>query len=222
MPGCTTLAEFAKAADREVEAMRTTLFLRIASVLTFIHAVLHTIGGVFGKRGSGCMQPVVTAMQGNEFLAMGVMRTFWDFYMGLGLVASVSLTVEARCLLAARIAGEERCVAAAADSCDVSGWLSVYLRGLVPVLLCGAGDYGDIDCALSWAGDCRCEAVAAERVVEGRRLQLRQVRLRATGRVVLLCFSASFAACLASAAASFAAALACAARLTCGLLRSVA
>jgi hypothetical protein len=73
--------------------MKTTLFLRIAAVLTFIHALLHTIGGVFGKTPPN-VQPVVTAMQENRFLAMGVMRTMWDFHMGLGLVASVSLTVE--------------------------------------------------------------------------------------------------------------------------------
>ncbi len=29
--------------------MKPAIFLRIAAVLTFIHAVLHTIGGVFGK-----------------------------------------------------------------------------------------------------------------------------------------------------------------------------
>lgn len=75
--------------------MRTTLFLRIASVLTFIHAVLHTIGGVFGGVAPGAMQTAVSAMKGNEFVAMGVTRTFWDFYMGLGLVVSVFMTVEA-------------------------------------------------------------------------------------------------------------------------------
>jgi hypothetical protein len=73
--------------------MKATLSLRIASVLTLIHALLHTIGGVFGKTPAN-VQPVVTAMQENHFLAMGVMRTMWDFHMGLGLVASVSLTVE--------------------------------------------------------------------------------------------------------------------------------
>jgi hypothetical protein len=40
------------------------------------------------------VQPVVTAMQGNQFMAMGVMRTMWDFHMGLGLVVSVALTME--------------------------------------------------------------------------------------------------------------------------------
>jgi hypothetical protein len=73
--------------------MKTTLFLRIASVLTLIHALLHTIGGVFGKIPAD-VQPVVTAMQENHFPAMGVVRTMWDFHMGLGLAVSVLLTVE--------------------------------------------------------------------------------------------------------------------------------
>ena len=73
--------------------MRSTLFLRIASVLTLIHAVLHTIGGVFGGVPP-IVEPVVTAMKANQFPAMGMMRTMWDFHMGLGLVVSVALTVE--------------------------------------------------------------------------------------------------------------------------------
>jgi hypothetical protein len=32
---------------------KPVLFLRVAAVLTFLHAVLHTIGGVFGKVGPG-------------------------------------------------------------------------------------------------------------------------------------------------------------------------
>jgi hypothetical protein len=34
-------------------------------------------------------------MKSNQFAAMGSMRTFWDFYMGLGLAATLSLTLEA-------------------------------------------------------------------------------------------------------------------------------
>jgi hypothetical protein len=75
--------------------MRTVLFLRIASVLTLIHAALHTIGSVFGGASPGAQQAAVTAMKANEFVAMGVTRTYWDFYMGLGLTVSVFLTVEA-------------------------------------------------------------------------------------------------------------------------------
>jgi hypothetical protein len=75
--------------------MRTVIFLRIASVLTLVHGALHTIGGVFGKVAPGPQQAVVTAMQVNQFQVMGVTRTFWDFYMGFGLVVSVFLTMEA-------------------------------------------------------------------------------------------------------------------------------
>jgi hypothetical protein len=75
--------------------MRTVLFLRIASVLTFIHAVLHTIGGVFGAPAPGLQQVTVAVMKANEFQVMGVTRSYGDFYMGLGLVVSVFLTLEA-------------------------------------------------------------------------------------------------------------------------------
>jgi hypothetical protein len=75
--------------------MRTVLFLRIASVLTFIHAVLHTIGGVFGGAAPGAQQATVAVMKANEFAVMGAMRSYWDFYRGLGLVVSVFLTMEA-------------------------------------------------------------------------------------------------------------------------------
>src|ERR1700750_1045457 len=75
--------------------MRTVLFLRIASVLTFIHAVLHTIGGVFGAPAPGLQQATVAVMKANEFQVMGATRSYGDFYMGLGLVVSVFLTLEA-------------------------------------------------------------------------------------------------------------------------------
>jgi hypothetical protein len=75
--------------------MKPVLFLRIASVLTLIHAVLHTIGGVFGKVGPGPAAVAVEAMKTNQFLLMGNMRSFWDFYHGLGLGVTISLTAEA-------------------------------------------------------------------------------------------------------------------------------
>src|SRR4051794_41656376 len=75
--------------------MRTVLYLRIASVLTFIHAALHTIGGVFGGAAPGVQQATVAVMKANEFAAMGAMRSYWDFHMGFGLAVSVFLTMEA-------------------------------------------------------------------------------------------------------------------------------
>ncbi|MCU1249971.1 MAG: hypothetical protein JWQ49_3000, partial [Edaphobacter sp.] len=66
--------------------MRTVLFLRIASVLTLIHGALHTIGGVFGGAAPGVQQATVAVMKANEFAVMGATRSYWDFYMGFGLV----------------------------------------------------------------------------------------------------------------------------------------
>ena len=73
---------------------KPVLFLRIASVMTFIHAVLHTIGGVFGKPDPGPASVAVAAMKSNQFLLMGNMRSFWDFYFGLGLGITILLTAE--------------------------------------------------------------------------------------------------------------------------------
>ena len=74
--------------------MKPTLFLRIAAVLTLIHAALHTIGGVFGKPGPRPAIVAVAAMKMNAFPVMGSTRTYWDFYRGLGLGVAIFLAVE--------------------------------------------------------------------------------------------------------------------------------
>ncbi|HEX6497087.1 MAG TPA: hypothetical protein VF018_16460 [Acidobacteriaceae bacterium] len=74
--------------------MKPTLFLRIASALTLIHAVMHTIGGVFGKPMPGVATMVATTMQANRFPVFGVTRSYADFYFGMGLGMTISLTVE--------------------------------------------------------------------------------------------------------------------------------
>ena len=73
---------------------KPVVFLRIAAVLTFIHAVLHTVGGVFGHVDPGPAAVAVQAMKTNQCLLMGHVRSFWDFYRGLGLGATISLTSE--------------------------------------------------------------------------------------------------------------------------------
>jgi hypothetical protein len=73
---------------------KPVLFLRTASVLTLIHAVLHTIGGVFGKIDAGAASVAAEAMKTNTFLFMGVTRSFWEFHRGLGLFVTISLTAE--------------------------------------------------------------------------------------------------------------------------------
>jgi hypothetical protein len=75
--------------------MKPTIFLRIASVLTLIHAILHTIGGVFSKPDPGAASVAFAAMRSNPFLVMGLVRTYADFYRGLGLCITIFLTMEA-------------------------------------------------------------------------------------------------------------------------------
>ena len=74
--------------------LKPTLFLRIAAVVAFAHAVLHTIGGVFGDLGPGPAATAVQAMKVNQFLLLGHARSYWDFYRGFGLAVSIFLTVE--------------------------------------------------------------------------------------------------------------------------------
>ncbi len=74
---------------------KSAFFLRVAAVVTFVQAVLHTIGGVFGDPDPGPGAVAVQAMKVNQFLLLGRMRSYWDFYRGFGLGATISLTAEA-------------------------------------------------------------------------------------------------------------------------------
>ncbi|HEX3471488.1 MAG TPA: hypothetical protein VHT28_09915 [Silvibacterium sp.] len=71
--------------------MKPTLFLRIASILTLIFCVGHTVGGVLSPPAPGVQAFVVQTMKANPFDAFGGMRTFWDFHLGYGLIISVVL-----------------------------------------------------------------------------------------------------------------------------------
>ena len=75
--------------------MKPTGYLRIASILTLIHAIMHTVGGVFGKPIPGVAAMVAATMQANRFRVLGVTRSYTDFYFGMGLGITISLTVEA-------------------------------------------------------------------------------------------------------------------------------
>ncbi len=76
--------------------MKTTLLLRIASVLTMIHCILHTVGGVLSspKHGSEEML-VVETMKAHTFNVMGSIRSYWDFNFGYGLMTTINLFVQA-------------------------------------------------------------------------------------------------------------------------------
>ncbi len=75
--------------------MKPVIFLRIASVLTFIHSVLHTIGGVFGKPRNGAEEILVQeTMKAHVFNVMGSMRSYWDFNFGYGLSVTLTLLIQ--------------------------------------------------------------------------------------------------------------------------------
>ena len=76
--------------------MKPQLLLRIAAVLTLIHAVLHTVGGLLGEPSHGPEErAVIAAMKASVFDFMGSPRTYWDFYFGFGLFLSVGLVLQA-------------------------------------------------------------------------------------------------------------------------------
>jgi hypothetical protein len=75
--------------------MKPVLFLRIASVLTMIHSILHTVGGVFGNPAPGVGAATLAIMKANEFTFMGVTRNYSEFLRGMGLAVTIFLTVEA-------------------------------------------------------------------------------------------------------------------------------
>jgi hypothetical protein len=75
--------------------VKSIIFLRIASVLTLLHGVAHTIGGVFGKPRNGAEELLVLeTMKGHTFNVMGSMRTYWDFFFGYGLFGSINMLIQ--------------------------------------------------------------------------------------------------------------------------------
>ena len=78
--------------------MNTTLLLRIASVITLLFAVGHTVGAPWTPAGEAAPASVVEAMKSVSFDAMGSKRTFWDFYFGFGVSISIYLVVQAAVL----------------------------------------------------------------------------------------------------------------------------
>src|SRR5215472_5768700 len=75
--------------------MKPVVFLRIASVLTLIHSILHTVGGVFSTPDPGISAITWAAMKANQFPVFGAMRSYFQFYRGLGLGITIFLTAEA-------------------------------------------------------------------------------------------------------------------------------
>jgi hypothetical protein len=75
--------------------MNATLFLRIAAVLTLLHCIAHTYGGVLAGPRHGAPQiAVMEAMKSQKFDFAGSMRGYWDFYRGYALFVSFSFLAQ--------------------------------------------------------------------------------------------------------------------------------
>jgi hypothetical protein len=74
--------------------MKTALLLRIASGISLLFAVGHTLGASNDWSPMGETE-VLNAMRTVRFDVMGVSRTYLDFYQGLGLTVSVFLLLQA-------------------------------------------------------------------------------------------------------------------------------
>ena len=74
--------------------MKTSLWLRVASAISFVLAVGHTLGGrgAWSPLGDNA---VLRAMGTFRFDAMGASRTYLDFYLGFGFLLSVYLLLQA-------------------------------------------------------------------------------------------------------------------------------
>ena len=119
---------------------KTVVFLRIAAVLTFIHAILHTIGGVFGPTEPGAATIAVQAMKANEFLLMGHVRSYWAFYRGIGLRINHLPHSRIDHLLATGLFGKDGRGANTADADHVRDCLLRFCRGFVHVLFYRTGN----------------------------------------------------------------------------------
>ena len=75
--------------------MKSSTFLRIASVFTFLYFVGHTAGIPWTPAVGPGEAPVLEAMKAHSFNVLGSNRTYWDFYFGFGVIISAYLLVQA-------------------------------------------------------------------------------------------------------------------------------
>jgi len=73
--------------------MKTTLFLRIASVISLIFTLGHTAGGLRKWSPMGDKE-VLRAMTAVRFDTMGANRSYLDFYMGFGWSIAVAMIMQ--------------------------------------------------------------------------------------------------------------------------------
>ena len=73
--------------------MTTTLFLRLASVISLLFTAGHSMGGLSKWSPMGD-NDVLRAMTTVRFEAMGATRSYLDFFMGFGWLISVAMLLQ--------------------------------------------------------------------------------------------------------------------------------
>lgn len=68
--------------------MRATFLLRIASVVSVLFATGHMLGALESWSPPGDTE-VLRAMRSFHFDASGASRSYWDFYMGFGVIIGI-------------------------------------------------------------------------------------------------------------------------------------
>src|SRR3954447_20731712 len=87
---------------------RSSTFLRVASVLSFLLFLGHSAGVPWTPSDGGATSTVIGLMKSYRFDVLGSERTYWDLYEGFGLTNSVFLLLEAVVLwFLARLAVKE-------------------------------------------------------------------------------------------------------------------
>src|SRR5712692_5273686 len=79
---------------KKEHSMKTRIILRIASIVMFLFAAGHSLGGLSSWSPAG-ETDVLRAMRTVRFVAGGASRTYLDFYMGFGWTLSLSMLLQA-------------------------------------------------------------------------------------------------------------------------------
>src|SRR5881398_3332634 len=123
--------------------MTTSLMLRIASAISFLFAVGHSLGGL-SKWSPVDDNPVLRAMANTRFDVMGASRSYLDLYVGFGWSISVFMLLQA--VLLWQLAGIARTDAARARpmigafalASLASGLVACFFIFIIPVLFSAA------------------------------------------------------------------------------------
>lgn len=78
--------------------MTTSLWLRIAALVTLLYCAGHTMGMPWTPATGPQETAVIDAMKSVRFDALGSERTYWQFYFGFGLIISGYLAVQSAVL----------------------------------------------------------------------------------------------------------------------------